>query len=157
MTNVGEYRDHPKRQRRKDQPAEYHKPAEKGPREVSPPPGLMLSAMLVQRVRVKLADGVHWMSGYDALASVLRERSAAGDARASMLLSSLTRYAALSDQGNLMPTHAAPQTEAEKALANAFVRRTIDGLTADRAAKAGRRAASAARPARRKERSHAAD
>jgi hypothetical protein len=111
----------------------------------------MLTAMLAQRVRVTLADGVHWMSGYDALASVLSERSAAGDARASMLLDNLTKYAPLrgSRQASLQ---VAPQTEAEKALADAFVRRTIDGLTNGKAAKAGRKTAGVMRSIRRRDR-----
>jgi hypothetical protein len=153
MTNVGEFRDSTSRHRRRDRgvTARFEKPAEETPREVPPPSGLMLTAMLAQRVRVKLADGVHWMSGYDALASVLSERSAAGDARASMLLENLTKYSALRDARHAS-LQVAPQTEAEKALADAFVRRTIDGLTTRKAAKAGRKGSVLARTSRRRER-----
>lgn len=154
MTNVGEFREPVRLHRRRERSvtARFEKPAEETPREVPPPSGLMLTAMLAQRVRVKLADGVHWMSGYDALSSVLSERSAAGDARASMLLENLTKYSALRDARHAS-LQVAPQTEAEKALADAFVRRTIDGLTARKVAKAGRKAAPVAR--RRRERSQA--
>lgn len=156
MTNVGDYREFTKLQGRKEPrvTVRFQRPVEETAREVPPPSGLMLTAMLAQRVRVTLADGVHWMSGYDALASVLSERSAAGDARASMLLDNLTRYAPLRATRHT-PLQVAPQTEAEKALADAFVRRTIDGLTNGKAAKAGRKATPAGGSIRRRGRGRA--
>jgi hypothetical protein len=149
MTNIGEFRE-TTRVRRKERGvmARFEKPMEETPREVPPPSGLMLTAMLAQRVRVKLGDGVHWMSGYDALASVLSERAAAGDARASVLLENLTKYSALREARHA-PLQVAPQTEAEKTLADAFVRRTIDGLTNRKAAKAAGKPATRRRRERR--------
>jgi hypothetical protein len=97
-------------------------------REVSTQPGLMLTAMLAQRVRVERDDGPHWMSGFDALSAVLSERAAAGDTRAATLLANLGRYASRGETRNALPQEAAPQTDAERALAAAFVRRTLDGL-----------------------------
>jgi hypothetical protein len=150
MTNVGEFRETTRLLRRKERgvTTRFEGPMEETPREVPPPSGLMLTAMLAQRVRVKLADGVHWMSGYDALASVLSERAAAGDARASMLLENLTKYSALREARHA-PLQVAPQTEAEKTLADAFVRRTIDGLTNRKAAKAAGKPAARRRRERR--------
>lgn len=153
MTNVGDYSEFTKL-RSPTEPrmtVRFQRPADATAREVPPPSGLMLTAMLAQRVRVTLADGVHWMSGYDALASVLSERSAAGDARASMLLDNLTKYAPLRGS-RVASLQVAPQTEAEKALADAFVRRTIDGLTNGKAAKAGRKTAGVMRSIRRRDR-----
>jgi len=86
-----------------------------------------LTAVLAARVRVILADGIHWMSGYDALSSELRERETKGDSHATVLLVALVRYGYPAN-GRKAPLPTADQSETpeERELARAFVKRTVD-------------------------------
>jgi len=142
MASVGEYRN--------QTPIPMRANPGRSVRDASPPSDLPLTAMLVRRVRVERADGVQWMSGYEALASVLAERSAAGDALASELLANLTRYAALRDARPIEAPGEAPPTEAEEALATAFADRSLNGVANDDPATPS--PAPMSRAARRKER-----
>jgi hypothetical protein len=123
MASVGEYSN--------QTPIQMRANPGRSVRDSSPPSDLPLTAMLVRRVRVERADGVQWMSGYEALASVLAERSAAGDTLASELLANLTQYAALRDARPIEVPGEAPPTEAEEALATAFADRSLNGLPND--------------------------
>jgi hypothetical protein len=94
----------------------------------------LITNLLSQRVRIALADRVHWMTGYDALSLLLNDRVGRGDARAGELLAHLVKYPA--PQGNRQPAldgAIAPSTPTETKLEKAFAQRMLDrGSVKDR-------------------------
>lgn len=86
-----------------------------------------LTAVLATRVRVILADGTHWMSGYEALSSELRERESKGDSHATVLLGALVRYGyPVNGRKAPLPTADVSETPEERELARAFIKRTVE-------------------------------
>jgi hypothetical protein len=87
----------------------------------------LITNMLRQRVRIALADRVHWMTGYEALSLLLNDRVGRGDARASELLAHLIKHPPPQGDRQLTLDGAiAPSTPAETKLMEAFAQRILD-------------------------------
>jgi hypothetical protein len=83
-----------------------------------------LTDVLSQRVKVTFTETPRWMSGYDAIVLVLRDRALGGDATACQVLADLMKFAgmagAASSEGTAL---AAPPTSPEEELDEAFAER----------------------------------
>lgn len=84
-----------------------------------------LTDVLSQRVRVTFTERPRWMSGYDAIVLVLRDRAVAGDATACQVLADLMKYAGMTGAAAAQEAAAlpAPQTSPEEELDEAFAER----------------------------------